>query len=327
MPLNTSSIPAEVVIYNQSTNGTKYASVFPDNSAYAAISVITLFTNITVLILIITERKLHAMSNWILASMFCAGAVFAMAYLLPRWVFFYQWNIYYSYACLVLPMTGSALIINFNLHLALVSLDRYFCVTLPFEYQRPQTRMIVRLAILIVWFISFFIAYVPLFTFLIPSPGQCIAQLSSRLYHNYICTVFSILFFLPLIILITTYSRIFWIVNNHTQRSQGIIVRSNSTSISAFYRNVRAIKYMIVILGLFVIFWMPYIILFLAWFTTSKITVQTLFLIRAFQYLAFSYPAVNPILYAYFTPCIRHVIQKKVSGSFHSIAQTMARVS
>ncbi|EDV21521.1 uncharacterized protein TRIADDRAFT_30368 [Trichoplax adhaerens] len=316
-----------VAVSNYTINSTIYISLLPDSNIYAIITGLTLLTNVSMLCLVIKERKLHTMSNWILASMFCAGIAFAIAYLLPRWVIFFKWNLYHSFACLILPMTGSGLIINFNLHLALVSLDRYFCFTSPFTYQRPQSRVIAKLAIASVWVLSSFTAYIPLFTFLIPSPGKCAAQQRSEIYYNYLCTVFVILFFLPLAVLIVTYSRILWIVNNHTQRRQEGIVRSNSVTISAFHRNLRAIKYMIALIGLFILFWLPYIILFLVYYATSIASVHTLILIRNFQYLAFSYPAVNPILYVYFTPCMRHVMKKKLSRSIQSIAQILSNIA
>lgn len=280
---------------------------------YAIITGITIITNFTMLSFLILVRKLHSMSNGILCSMFCAGLIYGLAYLLPRWVMFVPWKLHLSYACQILPLVGTALTGNFNLHLVLVSIDRYCCVIYPLKYNMPRTPIITRCAIVIVWLISIFIAFIPLFTFLVPKIGFCGIQLNSRSFHIYTLIAFILLFYLPLFILCVVYTRILWIVNIHTQRREEILSLHRSSSASVMRRNFRAITYMMILIGLFMAFWLPTMIQYIVLFPTihTGIDDRNILISKILRYIALAYPAINPLIYAYFTPCIRSEIYKK----------------
>ncbi|EDV20597.1 Trace amine-associated receptor 7g [Trichoplax sp. H2] len=283
---------------------------------YGVITGLTILTNIFMLALIVSERKLHTMSNWIMASMFCAGIIFGLLYLLPRWVLYYQWVKQDPIACTVLPLTGIGLIVNLNLHLTLVSLDRYFCVIFPFKYEMRKTRLIAMSSVAAVWLLSIFSAYLPLFTILMPPPNTCVKfRPANPVHHAYLITIFSVLFFFPLLVLIVTYTQILFIVNSHTQRDK-IISRRASTPISVIKRNIRAIKHMAIMIGIFILFWLPYVVVFLMLYSSKFVTPTTAQVIRSLQYLAFSYPAMNPLLYGYFTASLRREIEKRVRATW-----------
>ncbi|RDD37867.1 Histamine H2 receptor [Trichoplax sp. H2] len=301
---------------NQTGNGTIRQAYFGTIYVYGAITATTTLTNTVMLCFIIFERKLHTMSNWILASMFCVGIVYALVYLFPRWVMFVPWRLFNSYACQILPLVGSALIINFNLHLVLVSLDRYCCVIFPFHYNMPQAPIIVRTSILAAWVISFIIAFIPLCTFLVPVIGKCSDQLNTRSFHIYTLVAFIMLFYLPLFMLCVVYSRILWIVNIHTQRRNEILAQSNFMPASVIRRNLRAITYTAILIGFFMAFWLPALIQYAILFPTvhlglDKLNIQ---LGEIFRYLSLAYPAISPLLYAYFTPTLRSEIYKKLTS-------------
>ncbi|EDV24601.1 uncharacterized protein TRIADDRAFT_56568 [Trichoplax adhaerens] len=253
---------------NQTGNFTIKQTYSGEIYVYAIISAITFLTNTIMFCFIVFERKMHIKSNWILASMFCTGIIYALAYLLPRWVMFVPWDLLDSYACQILPLLGSALIINFNLHLVLVSLDRYCCILFPFQYNMPQASVITRWAIFAVWLISFASASIPLFTFLVPIPGMCIIQLNSRSFHIYTLSAYIALFYVPIFILGLAHSRILWIVSIHTKRRHEIFAVNNSIPASVLRRNLRAIAYMAILIGLFLIFWLPSMIYYAILFPT-----------------------------------------------------------
>ena len=283
---------------------------------YSFIVGLTILTNVSMLSLIIAVRKLHTMSNWIMASMFCTGIIFAVFYLLPRWVLYYQWVVKEPIVCTVLPLTGIGVIVNLNLHLTLVSLDRYFCVIFPFKYEMRKTRVIARSSVAAVWFLSVLGAYLPLFTFLPPPYKRCTTlQPANRVHYVYLLTIFSVLFFFPLLVLIVTYTQILVIVNSHTQRDK-IISRRASTPLSVIKRNIRAIKHMAIMIGIFILFWLPYVIIFLVLYSYKSVPKSTAQVIRSLQYLAFSYPAINPLLYGYFTASLRREIEKRVRATW-----------
>ena len=299
-------------IKNDTLSTGKREAYFGEIYIYAIITAITLITNLIMLCFLIFVRKLHSMSNWILCSMFCTGLIYGLTYLLPRWVLFVPLKLHLSYACQILPLVGSALVVNFNLHLVLVSIDRYCCVLYPFQYNMARAPIITRCAIVFVWLISFFMASIPLFTFLVPKIGICGIQLNSRSFHIYTLVTFILLFYLPLFILCIVYTRILWIVNIHTQRRDQILARHESVPTSIVRRNLRAITYMMILIGLFMIFWLPTMIHYLVLFPTIHLGIDDRAIVigKIVRYISLAYPAINPLLYAYFTPCIRSEIYR-----------------
>ncbi|RDD45907.1 Histamine H2 receptor [Trichoplax sp. H2] len=228
---------------------------------------------------------------------------------------FVPWDLLDSYACQILPLLGSALIINFNLHLVLVSLDRYCCILFPFQYNMPQASVITRWATFAVWLISFASASIPLFTFFVPIPGMCIIQLNSRSFHIYTLSAYIALFYVPIFILGLVHSRILWTVSIHTKRRHEIFALNNSIPTSVLRRNLRAITYMAILIGLFLIFWLPAMIYYAILFPTIHlgISIKQVSIGNILRYISLSYPAINPILHAYFTPCIRSEISRKLA--------------
>ncbi|RDD43949.1 5-hydroxytryptamine receptor 6, partial [Trichoplax sp. H2] len=135
-------------ITHQTSNSNNYQLIEAESIVvYSVISGLTILTNVSMLVLIISERKLHTMSNWIMASMFFTGIIFGLFYLLPRWALHNLWVYKDPIACTVLPQTGLALILNFNLHLTLVSLDRYLCVMFPIKYKIRKTYLTATLSV------------------------------------------------------------------------------------------------------------------------------------------------------------------------------------
>ncbi|EDV27336.1 Trace amine-associated receptor 7e [Trichoplax sp. H2] len=303
-------------ITNQTGNGSNLLSngIAQSIIVYGVISGLTILTNISLLGLIISERKLHTTSNWIMASMFFTGIIFGLFYLLPRWTLYYQWLYKDPIACTVLPLTGIGLIINLNLHLTLVSLDRYLCVMFPIRYKIRKTCLIVMLSVVAVWLLSILSAYLPLVTILIPLPDRCAELTSSNPLHQaYLILIFSVLFFFPLLVLIVTYTQILFIVNNH-QRNK-IMHQRGSTPISLIKRNIRAIKCMAIMIGIFILFWLPYIVSLFMFFFPGLVTSTAQESVRNLQYLAFSYPAINPLVYAYVTASLRREIGNRLRAT------------
>lgn len=313
---NTSTTPSSSYNYLTPTDRTKIVYSGEAN-IYIVITAVTVVTNFIMLSFIILEHKLHNMSNWILASMFCTGLAYGLAYLLPRWVLFVPLKLHLSYACQILPLVGGALTVNFNLHLVLVSADRYCCFLYPFQYLTPRAPIIARYAIIFVWLISLLMASIPFLTFLVPKIGQCSNQINSRLFHTYTLIAYIILFYIPLFILCIVYARILCIVNIHTQRREKILSLHQSSPISVVRRNLRAIAYMMILIGIFMACWLPAMIQYIVLFPTIHLGVddRNISLAKAFRYLSLAYPAINPLLYAYFTPCIRTEICRKLRGN------------
>lgn len=89
-----------------------------------------------------------------------------------------------------------------------------------------------------------------------------------------------------------------------------IIVCHHTRRTSNAGQNLKIIRQMLAMLGLFAICWLPYFILSMVQY--YGISLDLLPLIILSNYVAFRYLAVNPILFAYYTNSIRDKIKSLI---------------
>ena len=280
---------------------------------YSIISATTIATNGLLIILIAMHRTLHNVSNAMITSMSVAAICYSLTYLLPRWALYEILHLRYNpAACTLLPLIGILFILILNSHICLVSFDRYVSITHPFGYNRHATPRLVAALIAIVWLLPMFAIFIPLVTFLKFSNTKCVQlrPLDFLSHQVYLILLFTILFFIPLIVLVFVYGRILIIVNDHTRRQQYFHQRQSSTPTHAIIRNIKALRSMAIIVGVFIIFWLPYVITFLSLYLSATITWVQGMVVRICQYFAFSYPAVSPLIYISFTADLRNHVLK-----------------
>jgi len=92
------------------------------------------------------------------------------------------------------------------LNLCMISVDRYFVITKPFEYGMKRTPVRMALMIFSVWLLSALISIPPLFGWKAPAvEGQC--ELSQEIGYQFYATIGA--FYLPLTVMIIIYYRIY----------------------------------------------------------------------------------------------------------------------
>ncbi|EDV20596.1 uncharacterized protein TRIADDRAFT_61025 [Trichoplax adhaerens] len=280
---------------------------------YSIISALTITTNGLLILLIALHRSLHHVSNAMIASMAVAAICYSLTYLMPRWALYEILNLRRNAAaCTLLPMNGILFILILNSHICLVSFDRYVSVTHPFSYNRRATPRLAAIFIAIVWFLPILAIFIPLVSFLKFSSHRCVQLRPTDVVEHrvYLILLFTVLFFIPLIVLVFVYGRILIIVNDHTRRQQYFQNGPSSTPTHAIIRNIKALRSMAIIVGVFILFWMPYVITFLSLYLSTRITHLQATVVRISQYFAFSYPAVCPLIYVFFTADLRsHVLK------------------
>ena len=298
---------------NTTTGHFEYPIVLRRIIIYSIICCATIFSNGLVILVIITKRRLRTVSNALMVSMFITGCLFAILYIFPRWIYPY-WT-YSPFLCSILPNTGITLIICSNLHQCAISLDRFLRVTLPFNYDKVARKRYAASVVIVIWIVSIFSGYFLNMFLGFYWSSHCHLRYTpeeGEIYRIYYVVTYSVLFFLPLAIIGATYVRIFVIINSKSR--QELYYKRSRAPRSTLHKNLKAAKQVAMMTGIYSICWFPFIILTfitsLAVFGGSS-TRTIAILIEIFQYPAFSYHAINPLLYAFITASVNRALTNK----------------
>ncbi|RDD46305.1 D(1)-like dopamine receptor [Trichoplax sp. H2] len=299
---NTSTSPSVVGSRSLDLNG--------QNIAWLVLAIFTLLTNCSFLFLISCIKNLRKPSNSFIASMAVLGILWSAMYIFPRWalssIINNSENWFY---CSLTALLGIFFTIVINLHLCLISLDKYIAIIFPFFYLKHATNYAITISIGVVWVLPLSIAIIPPLTFRNFSSGACVLVNSDNLAaeESYFIAVFSILFFVPIICMVFAYSHIFLIANKQLK------VLADQDNSQHRFLNIKAAKYLSIIVGVFLIAWLPYVIFFFAIYVgavrPNLEIIDALFVLR---FLAFSYPCINPVMYGLLQSDLRKYINKQM---------------
>ncbi|XP_061659101.1 dopamine receptor D1b [Syngnathoides biaculeatus] len=178
------------------------------------------------------------------------------------------------------------------LNLCVISVDRYWAISSPFRYERKMTPRVACLMISVAWTLSVLISFIPVqlnwhkaqttsYTELnrtysgeLP-PDNC----DSSLNRSYAISSSLISFYIPVAIMIVTYTRIYRIAQKQIRRISALeraaesakhrhssmgntsSIESESSFKMSFKRETKVLKTLSVIMGVFVCCWLPFFIL------------------------------------------------------------------
>ncbi|CAH1781918.1 unnamed protein product [Owenia fusiformis] len=140
------------------------------------------------------------------------------------------------------------------LNLCAISLDRYFLVEHPFWYGPKRTKKTIRWIITVTWALSILISIPPIFGWksdadrALIEHGVCL--ISQDLGYQVYAT--GVAFYLPLIIMLTVYIRIY-IIADKICSNKSVVTKTDKT-------NMKRIKTLGVIMGTFIVCWLPFFI-------------------------------------------------------------------
>ncbi|XP_072120529.1 D(1) dopamine receptor-like [Mobula birostris] len=178
------------------------------------------------------------------------------------------------------------------LNLCIISVDRYWAISSPFRYERKMTPNVAFVMISVAWTLSILISFIPVQlnwhkakrTIVLDYnnsqyPGE---NCDSSLNRTYAISSSLISFYIPVAIMIVTYTRIYRIAqkqirrisaleraavhakNCQSSRSSGSnadIQQPESSFKMSFKRETKVLKTLSVIMGVFVCCWLPFFIL------------------------------------------------------------------
>ncbi|KAK7127076.1 hypothetical protein R3I94_018308 [Phoxinus phoxinus] len=207
---------------DNATNGTEQSYTLlvalPLSVLVGLLILLIVFGNVLVIIAVFTSRALRAPQNLFLVSLASADILvatlvmpFSLANeLMGSWVFGQVWCEIYL-ALDVLFCTASIT------HLCAISLDRYWSITQAIEYNLKRTPKRIKRIVFIVWVIAAVISFPPLIT--IEKKEGNICEINKEKWYIISSSIGS--FFLPCIIMVLVYVRIYQIAKKRTRAPPG----------------------------------------------------------------------------------------------------------
>ncbi|XP_061543706.1 D(1B) dopamine receptor [Phycodurus eques] len=170
------------------------------------------------------------------------------------------------------------------LNLCIISVDRYWAISSPFRYERKMTQRVAFVMISITWTLSVLISFIPVQLNWHKAGGtsdssagrQMEENCDSSLSREYAISSSLISFYIPVAIMIVTYTRIYRIAQiqirriasleraaEHAQscRTNRIECQHHNTLKTSIKRETKVFKTLSVIMGVFVCCWLPFFIL------------------------------------------------------------------
>uniref|UniRef100_A0A668SJT2 G-protein coupled receptors family 1 profile domain-containing protein n=1 Tax=Oreochromis aureus TaxID=47969 RepID=A0A668SJT2_OREAU len=194
------------------------------------------------------------------------------------------------------------------LNLCIISVDRYWAISSPFKYERKMTHRVAFVMIGVAWTLSILISFIP--------RESCVANLNK----TYAISSSFISFYIPVVIMIATYTRIYRIAQTQIRRimsleraaeqaqHQGHGVNRNQQQVqrpgdeaslkSSFKKETKVLKTLSIIMGVFVFCWLPFFVLNCTVpFCDPPCVSDTTFTV--FVWFGWANSSLNPVIYAF----------------------------
>ncbi|XP_067432070.1 D(5)-like dopamine receptor [Thunnus thynnus] len=167
------------------------------------------------------------------------------------------------------------------LNLCIISMDRYWAISSPFKYESKMTRRFAFLMIGVAWTLSILISFIPVQlnwhradadNSTADNPDDCNASLN----RTYAISSSLISFYIPVVIMVGTYTRIFRIAQTQIRRISSLeraagpraqnhrhraSTHDESSLKTSFKRETKVLKTLSIIMGVFVFCWLPFFVL------------------------------------------------------------------
>ncbi|XP_051020040.1 trace amine-associated receptor 7b [Acomys russatus] len=286
-------------------------------------TVLAVCGNLLVMTSILHFRQLHSPANFLVASLACADflvGLTVMPFSTVRTVegcWYFGENYCKLHSCFDVSFCYSSIF-----HLSFISVDRYIAVSDPLTYPTRFTASVSGKCITFSWFLSIIYGFTLLYSGAnevgledLVSALTCVGGCQVAVNQSWVFINFS-LFFIPTLVMITVYSKIFLIAKQQAQKIEKMSDRTANAAESykdrVAKRERKAAKTLGIAVAAFLLSWLPY-------FTDSIIDAFLGFITPTYVYeilvwIAYYNSAMNPLIYAFFYPWFRKAIRMIVTG-------------
>uniref|UniRef100_A0A7N8WRZ1 G-protein coupled receptors family 1 profile domain-containing protein n=1 Tax=Mastacembelus armatus TaxID=205130 RepID=A0A7N8WRZ1_9TELE len=208
------------------------------------------------------------------------------------------------------------------LNLCIISVDRYWAIASPFKYERKMTHRVAFVMIGVAWTLSILISFIPVqLNWHQTGEEEVEANCVANLNKTYAISSSLISFYIPVVIMVATYTRIYRIAQTQIRRitsleraaeqaqNQGYGVNRNqqqqqrrpndeASLKSSFKKETKVLKTLSIIMGVFVFCWLPFFVLNCTVpFCDPPCVSDTTFTV--FVWFGWANSSLNPVIYAF----------------------------
>ena len=280
------------------------------NIFLGSLSVATICGNLLVIISIIYFKQLHIPTNYLILSLAVADLLVGLVVFPFSMVFTVTLCAYHvDLFCKIRDSFDVSLCTSSILNLCCISIDRYYAVCQPLTYRSKISVHVTVIMILVSWYISILIGIAIIFAGF--SQGTCEEMCSvDVVLANTIGPVLS--FYLPAIIMLCIYLKIFLIAQKQVNSIQNAACQSTKSGVTLSKMERKATKTLAIVMGVFLLCMIPYF--FCIVFQPLAYKTPPIPVIETLNWLTLSNSMLNPFIYAFFYRWFRSAFRMIISG-------------